>query len=228
VSDSVPQRPRPGPRRGLTAQAILETALRLVDAGGADALSVRSVAAELGVAPNALYTYFRTKAELVAALADLLLGRLDLDAAATAEDWRSAVGRLAADLRATLLAHPGVVPLLLRSGFTGPRAVVAGEVLLGLLVRGGLSGDEAARASYLLQTYVLGTVALDAAELPPGTPRPDDAARTAERRRALGGVDAAALPHTAATADVVAAYNSDEQFHWGLDHLLDGIVPAGR
>jgi AcrR family transcriptional regulator len=183
----------------------------------------------MGVAPNALYTYFRTKADLVAALGDDVLGRLDLAAAEAEPDWRRALARLAADLRATLLEHPGVVPLLLRSGFAGPRALLAGEVLLGLLARGGLPDDEAARASYLLQTYVLGTVALDAAELAPGQPRPDDAVRTAERRRALRGVDAAALPRTAATADVVAAYNGDEQFRWGLDRLLDGIGgPAPR
>lgn len=222
MTEFPPERSRPGPRRGLTERAILDAALRLVDQGGAEALSVRSVAAEMGVAPNALYTYFRTKADLVAALGDDLLGRLDL--AATEEDWRSAVSRLAADLRSTLLEHPGVVPLLLRSGFAGPRALVAGEVLLGHLTRGGLSPDDAARASYLLQTYVLGTVALDAAELPPGVPRPADAPRTTERRQALTGLDATALPLTAAAADVVAAYNGDAQFRWGLDRLLDGIA----
>jgi TetR/AcrR family transcriptional regulator, tetracycline repressor protein len=163
-------------------------------------------------------------AVILMALGDDLLGRLDLEAAAADGDWRSAVTRLAGDLRATLLGHPGVVPLLLTSGFAGPRALLAGEVLLDLLTRGGLPDDEAARASYLLQTYVLGTVALDAAELPPGQPRPDDAVRTAERRRALRDVDPAALPRTAATAEVVAAYNGEEQFRWGLDRLLDGIV----
>jgi hypothetical protein len=114
---------------------------------------------------------------------------------------------------------------MLTSGFAGSRALLAGEVLLDLLTRGGLPDDEAARASYLLQTYVLGTVALDAAELPAGQPRPDDAPRTAERRRALGRVDATALPRTAAATAVIAAYNSEEQFLWGLDRLLDGIVP---
>jgi TetR/AcrR family tetracycline transcriptional repressor len=139
---------------------------------------------------------------LIAALGDDLLGRLDLEGALADENWRSAVVRLAADLRATLLAHPGAVPLLLHAGFAGPRALVAGEALLELLSRGGLAADDAARASYLLQTYVLGTVALDAAELPPGVSRPDDAARAAERRRALDG---------------------DAQFRWGLDRLLDGL-----
>ena len=223
MTGSVPQRSRPGPRRGLTERAILDAALRLVDAGGAEALSVRSVAAELGIAPNALYTYFRTKADLVAALGDDLLGRLDPGAARTDGDWRPAVVRLASDLRDTLLAHPGVVPLLMHTGFAGPGALAAGEVLLELLSRAGLPDDDAARASYLLQTYVLGTVALDAAELPPGAPRPDDATRTAARRAALGGADPARLPRTAAAADVVAAYNGDAQFRWGLDRLLDGL-----
>ena len=44
----------------------------------------------------------------------------------------------------------------------------------------------------------------------------------------LEHVPADLFPHTAATADVVAAYNSDRQYRWGLDRLLDGIVGTAR
>jgi len=51
-------RRRPGPRRALTEQEILDAALALLDAGGAGAASIRRIAAAVGVAPNAVYTYF--------------------------------------------------------------------------------------------------------------------------------------------------------------------------
>lgn len=219
----------PGPARAHSEAELLAAALRLVDEGGAGGLSVRSVAAAVGVAPNAIYTYFPTKAALVAALADHLLADLATPAGEPAEPGRQQVAALAGQLRDVLLAHPGVVPLLLGSAFDGPNSLAAGERLLGLLERAGVAPDDAARASYLLQVYVLGSVALDVAELDPTAPRPDDATRTALRRTALGGVPAEVFPRTAAATDVVAAYNSDEQFRWGLDRLLDGVLgPRGR
>ncbi len=218
----------PGPARTRSEGEILAAALRLLDEGGAEAVSVRSVAAAVGIAPNAIYTYFPTKAALVSALADHLLEGLAAASAAAERPGRDEVAALAQALRQVLLAHPGVVPLVLRSAFDGPNALAAGERLLAALERSGLPPADAARASYLLQTYVLGSVALDVAELDPAAPRPDDETRTALRREALTGIPVEAFPLTAAATDVVAAYNSDEQFGWGLDRILDGVAAGAR
>lgn len=56
--------------RKLSREAILDVALGVLEREGAQALSMRAVAAGLQVAPNALYRYFPGKAELVAALAE--------------------------------------------------------------------------------------------------------------------------------------------------------------
>lgn len=213
----------PGPARTRSASEILAAAVRLLDEGGATALSVRSVAAAVGVAPNGLYTYFPTKAALVRAVVDHLLGEVVAARQDADVPWREEVAALAHGLRDVLVGHPGAVPLVLDASFDGPNALAAGERLLAALERSGLSPDDAARASYLLQTYVLGSVALDVAELDPRLPRPDDATRTATRRAALDAVPADAFPHTARAADVVAGYASAEQFRWGLDRLLDGV-----
>ncbi|MGY1607888.1 TetR/AcrR family transcriptional regulator [Geodermatophilus sp. SYSU D00700] len=221
-------RSRPGPARSVSEARIVEAALRLLDASGPAGLSVRGVAAEVGVTPNALYTYFPTKAALVSAVVDDLLGRVDVAVLGDAgRPWRDRLCAYALDLRAVLLSHPGVVPLLLGDGFSGPRALAAGEAVLELLVSAGLDAGVAARTSYLLVTYVLGTVALDVAELEPGTPVPDEGERTAGRRAALAGLPAGDLPRTAQTLDVIAAYNTTEQYRWGLERLLDGIGGAG-
>jgi TetR/AcrR family tetracycline transcriptional repressor len=47
---------RRGPRRATTEDEILDVALALLDEGGATAVSIRGIAARVGVAPNAVYT----------------------------------------------------------------------------------------------------------------------------------------------------------------------------
>jgi AcrR family transcriptional regulator len=216
---------RPGPRRSLDEGDILAAAVGLLDRGGAAALSLRAVAGAVGVAPNALYTYFRTKTALLHAVTDELLGQVDRQALTDpARTWRERLAQFALDVRSTLLAHPGSAPLLLSSPPDGPHALATGEALLGVLAEAGLDGEEAARASYLLMTYVLGTVASDVAELEPGADPLDDTARTTSRRAALD-IPADQYPRTAAQSDVVAAYNSTEQYLWGLHRLLDGLEP---
>ncbi len=73
------RRRRPGPRRALTEDEILDAALTLLDHGGANAASIRGIAAKVGVAPNAVYTYFPDKAAVIKALVDRLLGEVDHD-----------------------------------------------------------------------------------------------------------------------------------------------------
>jgi TetR/AcrR family transcriptional regulator, tetracycline repressor protein len=229
---------RPGPRRSLAEGDIVAAAVGLLDQGGAAALSLRAVAAAVGVAPNALYTYFRTKTALLHAVTDELLGQVNHQLLADpARTWRDRLALYALDVRATLLAHPGSAPLLLSSPLDGSHALAAGEALLGVLAEAGLDPEDAARASYLLMTYVLGTVAFDVAELEPDADPLDDDARTASRRAALD-IPAEQYPRTASQVEVIAAYNSTEQYLWGLHRLLDGLdrprtdgqrrSPAGR
>lgn len=56
--------------RKLSHDAILDVALAMLERDGPQAMSMRALAAELQVAPNALYRYFPGKAELVAAMAE--------------------------------------------------------------------------------------------------------------------------------------------------------------
>src|SRR3712207_9576126 len=68
---------RRGRRRSLSEEDFLDAALALLDAGGADAMSVRAVATRVGVAPNAVYTYFPDKAAVVRALGERVIGEVD-------------------------------------------------------------------------------------------------------------------------------------------------------
>src|ERR1044072_7781460 len=130
---------RPGPRRETTENEILDAALALLDQGGAAAVSVRGIAARVGVAPNAVYTYFPDKAGVFKALADRLLGEVDHGVFADREQpWRQRVEPLALELRTLLAAHPGVVALMTAGPMDGPHALALNERLLELLADDGL------------------------------------------------------------------------------------------
>src|SRR4029450_3143228 len=122
---SVPAlRRRRGPRRALTEEEILDAALGLLDDGGPDAASVRGIAATVGVAPNAVYTYFPDKAAVFKALVERLLGEVDQGMFADREQhWRHRVESLALELRSRLAAPPAVVPLMIGAPMDGPHAL---------------------------------------------------------------------------------------------------------
>jgi AcrR family transcriptional regulator len=215
---------RPGPRRSLTEAAILDAALGLLDDGGPDAASIRGIAARVGVAPNAVYTYFPDKAAVVKALVERLLGEVDHDVFADRErPWRERVEGLALELRERLSTHPGAVPLMIGGPMDGPSALALNERLLELLADAGLDSTEAARASYLLIVYVFGSIALEVADVHQAGPLPPEADRITARARAFQTTPAQAFPRSAAAAATMAGYVSTEQYLWGLHRILDGL-----
>lgn len=153
---------RPGPRRTLSEQLILDAALALLAELGAERVTIRGIAARVGIAPNAVYTYFPDKAAVLHGLAEQLLGRVhDNHAGDSSLPWRDRVHVLADDLRTELLAHPGSVYLLLGNSLDGPNARAIGTTLLTILAAADLDPDAAANASHLLNVHILGSVALD-------------------------------------------------------------------
>src|SRR5580698_4105931 len=67
-----------GERPRLSKRAVVERALKLADADGLDALTIRKLAQELGVTPMALYWHFRSKDDLLVGLAERLWSEIDL------------------------------------------------------------------------------------------------------------------------------------------------------
>src|SRR5687768_15976169 len=129
---SVPAlRRRRGPRRTLTEDEIMDAALDLLDEGGVNAASVRGIAARVGVAPNAVYTYFPDKAAVVKAIVEHLLGQVDLAVFSDRKvPWRQRIESLALELRERLTAHPGAVNLMIGGPMDGPRALALNEHLM--------------------------------------------------------------------------------------------------
>ncbi len=218
---------RRGPKRSLGLAQVVDAALAVVDEGGPDALSVRAVAAGLGVRPNALYTYVASRAALEREIVERALADSDTSLLDGEQPWQQRILAYATSLRAVLLRHPGVARLLMTAPMDGPTALLVGERLIAAMVSGGRSLEEASRGSYALIVQVLGSVALEVAETDGKPPLPPEQDRIAERQTALAWLDADQWPMTAATKDVTASWISSEQFVWSVQRLLDGIAGGG-
>jgi AcrR family transcriptional regulator len=154
------QRGRPGPRRTLSEQNILDAAMTLLAERGADAVTIRGIAARVAVAPNAVYTYFPDKAAVLQGLVEQLLSRVNHDRFTDpALAWRDRIEALALELRTELLTHPGAVYLMLGNPLNGPHAQAVGNTLLSILADAGLDSQDAANAAHVINVHILGSVA---------------------------------------------------------------------
>ena len=105
----------------ITREVVLAAALELIDAGGADALTMRRLARALGRDPMILYRHAPNKAALLDGVAETVLAQLTVDAADP--DWAAQLRAVARHYRALALAHPRVVPLLVTRPLATPLAL---------------------------------------------------------------------------------------------------------
>ncbi|WP_171164951.1 TetR/AcrR family transcriptional regulator [Streptomyces sp. I05A-00742] len=99
------ERPAPAPRSAaLTPGRIAAAAVAIADAEGLEAVTMRRLAADLGVAPMAAYRYVTGKDELIALMVDFVHGELELPDAAGG--WRGTMRAVGLRTRALMLAHP--------------------------------------------------------------------------------------------------------------------------
>ena len=100
----VPPAVRRGPRPGLSVDEVVDAAIRLADAEGLDAVTMRRVARLAGVAPMSLYTYVPGKAELLDLMLDTTYARMGRTDTA-GRPWRERVAAVAEENRALFAAH---------------------------------------------------------------------------------------------------------------------------
>jgi TetR/AcrR family transcriptional regulator, tetracycline repressor protein len=111
---------------------VVDRALRLADADGLDALTIRKLATDLGVTPMALYWHFRSKDELLEGLAERLWSEIDVNVDAAAP-WASQLQHLLESLVRVLRAHPAGSGLLMHSEKQSEAAINATEITLEIL-----------------------------------------------------------------------------------------------
>jgi len=208
------------PRGSLTRDEIIKEALALLEQQGAGALSMRRLADRLGVAPNALYTHVRGKADLIDGLIDQVYAGLTLELDRSG-DWTQQLTTLSQAIRAHLLAHPAVVPYAIQQPGLGPHSLRLGEAIYNVLRPAGFSDQAVVGTVYGLLTYILGFVAL---EIPRAGTDPQTSDEYVRRMWAFfAALPLGEFPHTVELAAQLARSSADDEFDFGIRTFLAGL-----
>ncbi len=132
-------------RRALTRERVVAEGLTVIAAVGAQALSMRALAARLGVVPGALYRHVRNKEQLYDLILDAVLAEVDCHVD-PGQPWTAQIATLAHRLRSVLEDHPGVAALLKIRDPLSPASLALAEAFLAPLLAAGLPGRDAAAA----------------------------------------------------------------------------------
>ena len=192
---------RRAPWGTITRDNIIRAAVEIVSAGGYEQMTIRGLAAQLGVAPMSLYRHIRDKDDLLDEVVDRLLAPAWRPSAAT-DDWQAWLIEAAARLRHFLVSQPAALHVYLSHPVVSPAAIERMNTMLDVLRRAGADEETTRRAYGALHTYTIGFAALEASR---AGWVPDS------------GQDSNRL------ACQLAAYTTTEQFIDGLRYLLEGI-----
>ena len=207
-------------RRALTRERVVAEALAVIAADGAQSLSMRALAARLGVVPGALYRHVRGKEQLHDLILDAVLGEVDCRADPAAP-WAARVAALARRLRAVLENHPGVAALLKTRDPLSPASLALAEAFLAPLLAAGLPGRQAALAFRLIYDYTLGFALADPTS--PAEQRLRDTATRKQLHAFFRALPASRFPALAACGVHAWDGDRDQRFTAGLETLLRGI-----
>lgn len=146
------------PRKPLLSTGlIVETARALVDAEGLAAVSTRRLAAELGVSGPSLYNHFRTKDQILEAVADSVSVLVDLSMFEDGRDWRTALHDWAVSYRAALRDHPNIVPVMVRGPGRRPAGLRLADAVYGGMVGAGWPPAQATSIGALMRYFIMGS-----------------------------------------------------------------------
>ena len=126
----------------LSPDRIRSVALAIIDRDGLDGLSMRKLAAELGVQAASLYGHVKTKDALLNDVASAILASIDLSGFASG-DWRAGLIQCARAYREALASHPNIVPFLAYGPAGREESLRRLDVMHGALVDAGWSRREA-------------------------------------------------------------------------------------
>lgn len=215
--------PRSGraPRGTLDRTLILRTAGALMSADGLDAVTMRRIGTELGVRPMALYTYFRSKDEILAAIFDEMVLGIELPARGegTLDDLRQIMRRyfhIAAE-------HSELIRLSTANSLASPGELRFGEALYDILDRQELDRRSALGLLATLTRFTVGCATL----YPERRAWDEDPDYWPNVQRLAGSLPAAEFPVLRSFGTDLPVFTQEEVFTFGLE-LIIGTIPAPR
>ncbi len=135
-------------------EQAIEAAIAVADAGGLDRVTMRSVAAQVGVTAMALYPHVRDKETLLDGVVDHLLAEIYLGA--LRGPWQDRLSALGQQIHELVLRHPGAAPLLFARPVITTRGLQVIDAMYGILLDAGTPPGEVARLERFVSTALVG------------------------------------------------------------------------
>ncbi|TYK46370.1 TetR family transcriptional regulator [Actinomadura decatromicini] len=222
-----PRRAAP-PRQPLTQDAIVETAIRVLDSEGLDAVTMRRVAQELGTGPASLYAHVSGKQELRELMLDRVAGEIRLPDAVDPARWQEQLKELANETRRVYTAHRDISRVSMGLIPTLPNVLAIGETQLALMRAGGVPPKIAALAVDALGMFIDADAYEDVvytANLPAGEDPWEHFHRyIGEVREYFRALPVDRYPNIVAMVDELTVEGGDTRFEFGIDILIRGIA----
>lgn len=201
-------------RQNLTRRDLTTAAIGLIERDGLGALTMRRLAAELDCAPMSLYTHVRNRDDLIDAIVDDLIARLDLPEPSD-ETWQALVRRAHSRYRDLAVELPNSFELLALAPYGSSPVAPHLQSVVSSLERAGLSPENARQILGITDAYASGFLVVWARSRTAAT----GAATAAVTDTATG----AATGDGAADALGIARMRDLDMFDRGLDALLAGL-----
>ena len=193
--------------------------MRLADASGLKALSMRKIGQALGVEAMSLYAHVANKGAILDGMVDRVLGEIEIPAIDA--PWKAAMRQRANSARAMMLRHRWAISLVESRAGLGPAGMRYYDAIIGCMRASGFSIELAAHAFSAIDSYIYGFV-LQQVKMPYETP----AELGAIADDVLATLPADEFPHfTAMIVEHVMqpGYDYADEFEFGLEVLLDGF-----
>lgn len=210
-------------REPVTRDRAVRVAISLADAGGIESLSMRKLAAELGIEAMSLYYHVKNKSDLLDGMLDVVYG--EFFTPRSGDEWRSAMRDRADSTRSVLARHQWAISIKARTS-PGPATLGHLDSVIGCFRGAGFSMPLTGHAMSILDSYVQGFAQQEASL--PLDPSGDIGAVT-EAIIAQQEQMAEAFPHLAEMAETLIlqpGYAYGNEFEFGLNLVLDGIAAA--
>ncbi|MEV4317935.1 TetR/AcrR family transcriptional regulator [Actinocrispum sp. NPDC049592] len=211
-------------RRPLSRDLIVDTALRLLEKEGLDALSMRRVAQALDTGPASLYAHVRNRDELLELMFDRVLGTLEIPEP-DPERWREQLKALCLAQIQAMLAYPGLAQAVINAMIPiGPNAMRQGEGMLAVLRAGGLSERDAAFAFDALGLYCKAYAAEASIWRSPDLDHAAMAERARQMTDYMNSLPPNAFPNMLAVGPLFSAETATDRLHFALTTFIAGLA----
>ncbi|MGP3913082.1 TetR/AcrR family transcriptional regulator C-terminal domain-containing protein [Nonomuraea sp. NBC_00507] len=204
------------PTEPLSRSRIVAAAIGLIEREGADAISMRRIAADLGVGVMSLYNHVPSKDVLLDGVAEAVLSKIEFTDDPDAH-WTDRVRMQARAFRQIAHHYPRSTMVVVSRQLHSAAGLLPVERALATLRSAGFDGADAVRTLRMFIAYIVGSLLREVGVTPTFAP-------VHTRTIKADSVDAALFPEVSSLAPLLDECDHEAEFEFGLELLIQAIV----